>query len=102
MFTDAVAAGDVAAVQRNLLPEELRGVTVERVAGQFEFASGPDELGYLGVGVESAERITPLRGEVHHRVMVEALRDHEITRIFCGGGEVGQYFVHAAEFGLQG
>src|ERR1700677_1783953 len=52
MFAGAVAAGDVAAMQRDLLPEKLRRIAVMWVTGEFEFARGADELGDLGIGVE--------------------------------------------------
>ena len=34
--------------------------------------------------------------------MVEAFGDFEVARIFGDGGEIGEDFVHAAKFGLQG
>src|SRR5215831_2967285 len=34
--------------------------------------------------------------------MVEAFGDFEVARIFPDGGEIGEDFVHAAKFGLQG
>src|SRR5580700_1058973 len=55
MFTGAVAASDIAAMQRDLLPEKLSRIAVMWVAGEFEFARGADELGDLGIGVEGGE-----------------------------------------------
>ena len=102
VFVDAVAASGVTAVQHDLLPEKLRGITIVGVARKFKFAGSGDEFGDLGVGMEAGERVVVLRGRVHNGVMVEAFCNDEVARIVCDGREVGEDFGHAAKLGLQG
>jgi len=61
VFADAVAPGDVAAVQGHLLPEKQRGVAIVRIASKLELARGADEFGDLRVGMRSAEGVAQVK-----------------------------------------
>ena len=92
----AVAAGHVAPLVYDRVPEERGDGPPRLIAGQLVLPGGAEDLGKLRVGVQPGELVLAPRERIEHGVVVEPLRELQVLLLAGHGGQLGQHVVHAA------
>ena len=102
VFVVAVAAGGEGVVIDDRIPEEAGGVAVGLGAGVDVASEVAEELGDLGVAVETAEDRPAPRASGSMTAWCSNLAESLSQALVAGVGvEVGEDFVHAAELSTR-